>query len=423
MKKFTIAIVIMFTCTLAQASYIGDIADGMAARTWVKLPENASLQALGLPRAIFSWNNSAVWDPIRKQIRQIGAGGSCCSDGRFHMTTYDDATNTWSWRPTGFSGSGHAYDGNSINPETGYHYFGRFRDDNVRTWNGYVFGMLPPLPIYAATTPATAWFPEINNGQGGLCYFGQNGQRCWWDGTKWTTLSTMSGCGSYNNFAEYHPVHKVVWAGAGNGGDRVSYRIDAGLNATRLNNAPVSLNNHQSIQAYDPAGNNYIIFCQTDNSIWEFDIVSDKWAKITNATGPRPNATSTPYMFNVPISDYGVIMYVWHYYDRREVYLYKHTESSTNIRLAGALSGQPAINVYPNPFTAGTSISIGQAFRVPSFELSVFDINGKQLKTWNTKNKTRNRVSWNASNRAPGIYLLRAQIGNQVLSKQIHLVK
>jgi hypothetical protein len=420
MKPLILTAIVLFSCTLAPASYIGDIAVGMQPRTWVKLPPNASMQAMDLPRAIFSWNNSAVWDPVRKQVRQIGAGGSCCSDGRFWMTTYEDATDTWSRKVTGFSGSGHAYDGNSINPETGYQYFGRFHDDNVRTWNGYVFGMLPPLPISAATTPATAWFPEINNGNGGLCYFGTSGQRCWWNGTTWTRLSTMSGCGTYNNFAEYHPVHKVIWAGAGNGGDRVSYRIDANLNAVRLNNAPVSLNNHQSIQAYDPAGGNYIVFCQVDNSIWEFDIMNDRWTKITNATGTRPNATSTPYIFNVPISDYGVIMYVWHYYDRREIYLYKHSPSTPiNIRVTGPSHARPVINVQPNPLRTAATIHIGaEGYRNIS-GLQVFNVFGQLVQNLTP----RPVVTWDASGNAPGIYIIKASQGNKIHSKRIQVVK
>jgi hypothetical protein len=420
MKSFTISIIILFCCSFALASYIGDIAAGMQARTFVKLPANASLQALDLPRAIFSWNNSAVWDPVRKEIRQIGAGGSCCIDGRFHMTTYDDATNTWSWRPTGFSGSGHAYDGNAINPETGYHYFGRFHDNNVRTWNGYIFGMLPPLPISAATTPACAWFPEINSGNGGLVYIGTSGQWCWWDGSKWTTRPTLSGLGTYNTFAEYHPHHKVVWTGAGNGGDRVSYMIDANLNATRLNNAPVSLNNHQSVQAYDPASDKYIIFCQTDNSLWEFDIMSDTWNKITNASGPRPNATSTPYMFNVPISDYGVIMYVWHYYENREVYLYKHTQSSSvDISLIKPANSSLRINVQPNPFRKATTIYLEGAGYRNITGLQVFNIFGQLVQDL-TPQPT---VTWDASGSAPGIYILKASHGNKTCSKRIQVVK
>jgi hypothetical protein len=419
MKRFAFLGLVLFFLTISQATVIGDLAAAMPERTFVKVPTPPSLQNMDLVRSTFAWNNSAVWDPVKKEVRQICAAGTCCSNGQYFMVTYDDATNTWKKVNAPFMGSGHAYDGNALNPATGYHYFGRFHDDNVRTWNGYVFGMLPPLPISAATTPACTWFPEINNGNGGLVYIGTSGRWCWWDGQKWTSMPTLSGLGTYNTFVEYHPVHKVVWAGAGNGGDRVSYRINANLQATKLNNAPISLNNHQSVQSYDPSSGKYVIFSQNDNSLWEFDIISDTWNKITNATGPRPSGTTTPYMFQVPIDDYGVIMYLWYYYDRREIYLYKHTKSSSILRLVSQPGNGFNLQVQPNPCRSHTTILLQDCGLQNITGFQVFNAHGRLIQNF----KPQSVLGWNVSAQAPGIYYIRVNTGKETYSKPITILR
>jgi hypothetical protein len=79
---------------------------------------------------------------------------------------------------------------------------------------------------------------------------------------------------------------------------------------------------------------------------------------------------------------------------------------------------------YPNPFNPSTVIT----FDLPSqsnIQLSVFDLNGRRVGLLFSGNKTagKHSVIWNATKQSSGIYLLKLEAGNEVLTRKMTLVK
>ncbi|MBW8889105.1 MAG: hypothetical protein JF616_15230 [Fibrobacteres bacterium] len=318
----------------------------------MKITGNASLNALDLESSILYWTNSGVWDPVKKQVRWIGGPGTCCSSlPTFKMITYDEATDTWAITPTPYTGSGHGYDGNAINPATGLHYFGQKDEPQVRVWDGASFSLLPAAPVSALTTPSLTWFPELNSGAGGLLFMGDEGKLAWYNGSQWTSITGVQTTG-YDNFSEYNPVDKVVWLGNGSG----AYRLSADLTLTRLAAAPFSLEgNACALHSCDPLSGLYIVTNLANNTWWTFDIMTDTWAQIAGQAGKPEFGTSCNgsgnNQFQVPISDYGVILYVDHGTSPLSVYLYKPSAPVSQVRMSPPRKRRYAVG---NPLDPGT---------------------------------------------------------------------
>jgi hypothetical protein len=83
-----------------------------------------------------------------------------------------------------------------------------------------------------------------------------------------------------------------------------------------------------------------------------------------------------------------------------------------------------ALSAFPNPFNPSTVIT----FDLPSqsnIQLSVFDLNGKRVELLFSGNKTagKHSIIWNATKQSSGIYLLKLEAGNEVLTRKMTLVK
>jgi hypothetical protein len=79
---------------------------------------------------------------------------------------------------------------------------------------------------------------------------------------------------------------------------------------------------------------------------------------------------------------------------------------------------------YPNPFNPTTSIQYSVAEAGP-VTLTIYNVMGQQVETLvsETKSAGSYRVSWNAANMASGIYYYRLQAGNDILTRQMTLIK
>ncbi len=79
---------------------------------------------------------------------------------------------------------------------------------------------------------------------------------------------------------------------------------------------------------------------------------------------------------------------------------------------------------YPNPFNPSTTIEYSVSEPAP-VTLTVYNVMGQQVATLvnETKSVGTYRVSWNATEMASGIYHYRLQSGNQVLIRQMTLIK
>jgi hypothetical protein len=307
----------------------------LTAGSWAELPSNGSLAALDLHYHLAAWADTGVWNPVHQRVQWVGSPGSCCADpAAYQMLTYDVAGDRWEVLDTPWGDNpGHAYDGNALDPATGLHYFARGGAD-IRAWDGNAWS--DPLPE-ASFSPTVAvgltWFGDAFGGTGGLVHVGSTDNVGVFDGQSWTEPDLqVSGWGGYHMFAEYNPVHHVVWLGAGNDGTDQHVRLTAALDAVQLQPAPVSLNaSGVSQKTYDPRSGKFIVLSEEQEDVvtwWEFDIVADSWTEITDAMVAALPASWGPggRRFMVPIDDCGVIALFRHSDEDRRVYLYQHDD-------------------------------------------------------------------------------------------------
>jgi hypothetical protein len=305
-----------------EGSVLADLVADLPSRTWVTMPEHAGLDALEMASSLLYWNDSGVWDPNRRRLQWVGGPGTCCADpAQYRRIAYDELTDTWTIEDTPFAGSGHAYDGNAMDPETGVHYFSMFSDQEVKRYDGDTWDALPAIPFDAQATSGLTWFEAL----GGLVYVGGYGDVAWFDGSAWAQLPGAEDApwGSYNTFAEQSARHELAWVGAGNGGEDVSYLIDASGELTRAADAPISLNNGQTLKSVDPIGGNFLVGAPESGAWWEYDPIADAWTEIVDMAD-EPDMSSYA-VFHVPLPHCGVTAFFGHYYEHRDVWLYRHS--------------------------------------------------------------------------------------------------
>jgi hypothetical protein len=419
MLKRMMITVLFFLAGMAFPSVLSNLAAGLAEKAFVKMPANASLTNMTMDYSLTYWTNSGVWNPIAKRMEWMGGPGTCCANPAwFRMIYYTESTDTWSIAQTPFSGSGHGYDGNALNPVTGLHYFGQKDQLQVRVWNGTSFSLLPAAPLSTVTTPSLTWFPDMNAGAGGLLYMGDAGTLAWYSGTKWTTITGVSVT-SYDNFSEYNPVNKVVWLGSASG----SYRLSANLTLTKLAAAPFSLEgNACALHACDPVSGKYIVTNLANSTWWEFDIMADTWTQITGQAG-KPNFGTNcggngNNQFQAVIPDYGVIMYFDHNTTPPSVYLYKHKNGAAVENAALISSMKPGLEICPDPVRSVARIAAPGA----TVSLFVYDLSGRLVR--DLSSCLRGGIAtWNAASLPAGVYTVRAWAKDAVFSKRIAVVK
>ncbi len=82
------------------------------------------------------------------------------------------------------------------------------------------------------------------------------------------------------------------------------------------------------------------------------------------------------------------------------------------------------LGVFPNPFKSSTSISF-EAKEGMQADVSVYNVQGRHVANIFSGNTTsgENRISWNAENIESGVYLVRIQVDDKILTKKAILVK
>ena len=305
-----------------EGSVLAELVADLPARAWATMPDNASLDALEMTSSLLYWNDSAVWNPNARRLQWVGGPGTCCADpAQYRLMTYEELTDTWTIEDTPFIGSGHAYDGNAMDPETGEHFFALYNDEVVHRYADGAWDDLPPIPFDAQATMGLTWFDDMD----GLVYVGGFGNLAWYDGASWTELSIGEGepWGSYNTFAEHSASHGLVWVGAGNGADRVNYVVGANGSMTRGTDAPISLNNGQTIKSVDPISGRFLVGDTEAGQWWEYDPIGDVWTEIDDMIDLPSMASRS--VFHVPLPHCGVTLFFGHYWDERDVWLYRHS--------------------------------------------------------------------------------------------------
>ncbi|OGJ92472.1 MAG: hypothetical protein A2487_00685 [Candidatus Raymondbacteria bacterium RifOxyC12_full_50_8] len=79
------------------------------------------------------------------------------------------------------------------------------------------------------------------------------------------------------------------------------------------------------------------------------------------------------------------------------------------------------LHVYPNPFNPAVMISAGVRCIAP-LRVMIYDISGRMVTDLTTR-MSNGRATWDASSQPSGIYIVKARIGKQVLTKPVTLMK
>lgn len=287
--------------------------------------------------SILDWADSGVWDVVNRKFYYVGKeAGSLPS----HDIVYDEASNSWSEGPSPVGvGNGHGYDGNTVDPFTGVHYFRAYNTKTIYKRSGAGWVSLSP-----------SW-TENTNIVGGLArsrlgtlfcdvnwdiYYPETGSYTSHDNTSTTQL------GEYHIVAEYNDVIGKFFCGGGNGSRAVYWvEIVAGVPVRhQLGNAPWSFGMGECQNPYpdascehvnvtpDPVSGTFLVYRKGTGQFWSYNMTTDVWTQIgSSGSGgfpPLPTGEGTAPIA-APVSTYGVIMYVTHTGSTAHVYLYKMT--------------------------------------------------------------------------------------------------
>ncbi len=314
------------------ASELSDLSNALQPGEWVKFEaagfDGGDLLKTG-GRRIIDYAESGVWDPFGKRFMFIGGG----HNDYYKFIVYDDAANAWKTLPMPLACmndrtcTGHGYDLNTIDlegkrfywrdrPRSGLFYFDLTTDE----WGTIDSPIDDSDYTRAHRYGAMTWFPELT----GLISVVKS--KMYYYNSLDGSFTRKGGFSLYgiHTFAEYNPMHKVLFFGGGN--DKPEqyngyplYKMDATGEITKLNDAPFYIritsgsDSPGSLVTYEPVSGTYIVL-RDNKELWEYDITLDQWSLITS------NFPIGSHGVSAPISNYGVIMFVGKF----EIYIYKH---------------------------------------------------------------------------------------------------
>jgi hypothetical protein len=100
------------------------------------------------------------------------------------------------------------------------------------------------------------------------------------------------------------------------------------------------------------------------------------------------------------------------------VYKYKHNPAAIQ-DVSFTQVKEINLSVTPNPFYGATTLNLSSQLSDP--QISIFNIQGKQLETFNMKHETS--VTWNADGHPTGLYIARINAGRKQISRPLFLMK
>ncbi|MBI2449113.1 fibronectin type III domain-containing protein [Candidatus Pacearchaeota archaeon] len=266
--------------TLVCTNGLADCAASMQSGDWAELQTNninPTLDADGSSGFLLGFAESIRWDPTSRKLFFVGADHGDST----HFVIYDELTNDWYRNDAGAplpGGVNHGYDHMAVDPTRGYFY--------VR--HGYTGTYLDRYHIASET-----WTATPSNSDNGCCngidYFSELDGVLWYGGmslllykettNQWTTLTTSAPAGTYNNFLESNPIHKVAIFGGGNG-DRRLYKVNGSEQVSALSNASIDLGTQDSMVTFDPIEGDYLVFAN-GRQFWRYNVVTDSWQNLT----------------------------------------------------------------------------------------------------------------------------------------------
>ena len=312
---------------------LADLAARLKAGEWGELVTSNINSALGETSGntatgdILPYAEGMVWDPVNRSVYFVGSDHNY-KPGSYNSTRfvyYSDATNSWGTLPSPAGTQiNHAYDHNTLNPVTGDFYFTNYSDSGqalVKRFNvrqGGSWSDVQPQAPGPSLQAALTFVPELNTP-----VFFSTGAAYQYTGSSWSSLGSVSGL-DYHLFAEYNPVHKVTVFGGGNGSSRM-YKLSATGQVTSLKDAPLTLSLPSMEFSVDPVSGEYLVI-NSSKSFRAYNVVTDSWRTLSAPPASIWNTQGQDVMHiaAVPVSTYGVIMYVTCDGPDCRVNVYKH---------------------------------------------------------------------------------------------------
>jgi hypothetical protein len=296
----SVAVLPVGTSSLAQ------LAASMGAGQWANFSMGGMSTALldaGSGHSITEFSARGHWDPVHKKIQYWGQGHYAGEK----LITWDDATNQWSTgAPAGFGGIGHGYYHLAMDPATGDLYLYGYGSHNVK--KKPYGGSWSSIASFTGWTNqgmgGLEWLPSLNGGTGGLVFGDTLSLQTWNPATNsWTTRSsTLTGIGSYHEWIV--AAAGSVYFGGGNGSSTV-YKVSSTGSISAAPSTPVPAGVGNGIVMRHPDGNQMLLFTQgSSGSVYRFN--GSSWV----SHGSHQIGGTTNLWFGVPISDYGVILFV-----------------------------------------------------------------------------------------------------------------
>lgn len=313
----------VLTPLVLNASVLSDAAASLEPGDWVELNTvgfNAQLLDQGIHHAL-QYQESMKWDPQRGELHFVGSGHL---EPYLHIV-YSEATNSWSERPTpSYWGTSHGYDHMAIDPVGRRFFFRQFNSGRLeiydldnRTWSRSSTNSSGGWSVAGGL----AWVP---NAAGALFVDIEEVGLYQPSGDNWNRVTRdTSGMGGYHNWAEHSPVHDITMYGGGNGSSAM-YHYSPSNGATRVNDAPVGMGIHQSVNVTDPISGNLLVF--KEGSRHEYNPTTQSWSQF-QLSMPYTDGADAGIVGTAaaPISTYGVIMLVKYDYGESRVFLYRHS--------------------------------------------------------------------------------------------------
>lgn len=323
------------------ATALATAANSLQAGQSIKFADLPSslLQFSGENADFIKYGSSAVWDPIRKQVRFVGRRQSI--DFPYHGLVYTESTDTWAnnwplWSSATVT-SGHGYDHNAVNPANGHHFFRLYNSDEVYEEDGAGnWTLLPALAPHWSVAGGLSYVPSL-----GLIYNDRKTIQLLENGA-WNELEYSGDlANAYHAVSQYNPNCQLLIYGAGN--------LDKAFKSLNLSRAIADIPtpsielgsaDGQGVLAHDPNGNDFIGWQKLTKSWQKWKPGDLAWSNLTQSVGTGASPQSgTPNLddsasgqpciaASIPAHDQmtkGVVMYIQSQGGAGQSWLYRHS--------------------------------------------------------------------------------------------------
>jgi hypothetical protein len=322
-------LLLLFPLRALGQSALSTAATNLAPGTWTSFT-TTNLNVLaqgGIDGNVLPFGFKGVWDPVSKKAYWLG-GDHGCTANIVKQFSYDDATNSWSDQGNTPFQSCHGYDHLSIDPLNRVMYMWPYDSTfgtgltifkyNLATSGPWTTQSAPNFTTGTNVAHGSTWFsgPIAGEGANGAWMgynCGSNGGEVVLlraSGTFAADITGFGGTGTYHCFAAYSKVFNVGIFGGGNANGPNVWRLNSNKTVTTMPNAPIGLGIQQAIVIPDPISGKFIV--RGSGRLYSYDPRgTGTWVQLAN---PPTNTVGDPAVpedvIGIPISTYGVIMWV-----------------------------------------------------------------------------------------------------------------